>query len=65
MPLSCCSKFSYRYQLKELEVEITGVSTLEVDELPRREADRLALFSVGDEGVAEQGNATGVVVTMA
>jgi atypical dual specificity phosphatase len=31
-------------QLKEMEVELTGVSTLDVDDLPRREKDRLALF---------------------
>lgn len=31
-------------QLKTLEVELTGMSTVEVDELPRREADRLAMF---------------------
>ncbi|KAJ3535882.1 hypothetical protein NMY22_g6284 [Coprinellus aureogranulatus] len=31
-------------QLKEMEVELQGESTLEFDELPRREADRLALF---------------------
>ncbi|CAA7261130.1 unnamed protein product [Cyclocybe aegerita] len=40
-------------QLKDLEVELRGgVSTLDVDELPRREVDRLALFSdVEDAGV--------------
>ncbi|KAJ3504507.1 hypothetical protein NLJ89_g7898 [Agrocybe chaxingu] len=40
-------------QLKDLEVELRGsVSTLDVDELPRREADRLALFSDVQEEVA-------------
>ncbi|KAF8344509.1 protein-tyrosine phosphatase-like protein [Amanita rubescens] len=31
-------------QLKEMEVELYGSSSLEVDELPKREQDRLALF---------------------
>ncbi|KAF6744671.1 protein-tyrosine phosphatase-like protein [Ephemerocybe angulata] len=31
-------------QLKTLEVELTGMSTVEVDELPKREVDRLAMF---------------------
>lgn len=31
-------------QLKELEVDLFGVVTVDVDELPRREEDRLALF---------------------
>lgn len=31
-------------QLKEMEIERFGFTTLEVDELPRREIDRLALF---------------------
>ncbi len=31
-------------QLKETEVELYGSSSLEVDELPKREKDRLALF---------------------
>lgn len=35
-------------QLKELELGLRGEPTLEVDELPRREGDRLALFLVKD-----------------
>ncbi|KAI0797443.1 protein-tyrosine phosphatase-like protein [Abortiporus biennis] len=35
-------------QLKELEVELHGVSTLDVDEFPKREKDRLALFATHD-----------------
>ncbi|KAI0256963.1 protein-tyrosine phosphatase-like protein [Lactifluus subvellereus] len=31
-------------QLKEMEMELYGSSSLEVDELPKREKDRLALF---------------------
>ncbi len=33
-------------QLKEMEVELYGSSSLEVDELPKREQDRLALFRI-------------------
>lgn len=32
-------------QLKELEVTLFGSSTLDIDDLPRREIDRLALFN--------------------
>jgi len=32
-------------QLKELEMELRGEISLEVDELPKREKDRLALFA--------------------
>lgn len=40
-------------QLKTLEVELRGVSTLDdVEELPRREVDRLALFNDIGEAVA-------------
>ncbi|KAF9448424.1 phosphatases II [Macrolepiota fuliginosa MF-IS2] len=41
-------------QLKELEVELFGKATLDIDELPRREADRLALFPVdgGDKEIS-------------
>ncbi|KAJ7151518.1 protein-tyrosine phosphatase-like protein [Mycena filopes] len=35
-------------QLKELELELLGTASLDVDELPRREQDRLALFTEGD-----------------
>lgn len=43
-------------QLKELEKELTGFSTLEdVEELPRREADRLALFLDGEIGEMTSG----------
>ncbi len=48
-------------QLKELETDIFGKSTLDVDELPRREADRLALFS-GDEKASE-GTADGTAAS--
>jgi atypical dual specificity phosphatase len=37
--------YGFLAQLKTLEVELYGVSTLDVDELPRQEAARLALFS--------------------
>ncbi|KAF9522497.1 protein-tyrosine phosphatase-like protein [Crepidotus variabilis] len=42
-------------QLKDMEVELRGVSTLDVDQLPRRETDRLAIFAdvVGLEGVPQ------------
>ena len=32
-------------QLKELEMELFGTTSLDVDELPKREKDRLALFA--------------------
>ena len=45
-------------QLKVLDEELHGVVSLEVDELPRREEDRLALFVDGPE-VACAGEAAG------
>jgi atypical dual specificity phosphatase len=44
-------------QLKEMEMELYGSSSLEVDELPKREKDRLALF----EEPKEQSKAAAVV----
>lgn len=38
-------------QLKELEEELYGKVTLDVDELPKREKDRLALFEEPDSNV--------------
>ena len=35
-------------QLKNLEMEIFGNMTLHVDELPKREKDRIALFDTED-----------------
>lgn len=40
-------------QLKRLEEELYGVVTLEVDELPKQQKDRLALFEKGISVVAE------------
>jgi len=37
-------------QLKQLEVELSGCVTLDVDELPKREKDRLALFEDERDG---------------
>ena len=37
-------------QLKELEVELRGASSIDIDELPRREADRLAYFADASAG---------------
>ncbi|TEB32542.1 phosphatases II [Coprinellus micaceus] len=37
-------------QLKELEVELRGDSSIDVDELPRREVDRLAYFADASTG---------------
>ncbi|KAL9710445.1 hypothetical protein Ac2012v2_006745 [Leucoagaricus gongylophorus] len=39
-------------QLKTLEQELYGVKTLEIDALPRREVDRLALFNDSADAVA-------------
>jgi len=45
-------------QLKELEMELYGKLTLDVDEFPKREKDRLALFSE-ENTAAEENPATG------
>jgi atypical dual specificity phosphatase len=44
-------------QLKELERELFGSVSLEVEELPKREKDRLALFDIensADAGLVEE-----------
>jgi len=43
-----CPNPGFLEQLKEHEMELRGESTLDIVELPRREAERLALF-VDDE----------------
>lgn len=37
-------------QLKDLDMELYGSVSLEVEDLPKREKDRLALFAEGTEG---------------
>ncbi|KAF8523510.1 protein-tyrosine phosphatase-like protein [Hysterangium stoloniferum] len=43
-------------QLKEMEMELYGSCSLEVDELPRREKDRLALFEESKDQPKVQSN---------
>jgi atypical dual specificity phosphatase len=43
-------------QLKEMETELYGSCSLEVDEMPKREKDRLALFEEPREQSKEQSN---------
>ncbi|KAJ7022060.1 protein-tyrosine phosphatase-like protein [Mycena alexandri] len=42
-------------QLKELELELLGTVSLDIDELPKREKDRLALFTDKTIGQVEAG----------
>ena len=48
-------------QLKEMEMELYGCCSLKVEELPKREKDRLALFEEHEEQQPEV--ATAVVAT--
>ena len=47
-------------QLKEMEMELYGGSSLEVEDLPKREKDRLALFEEHKDQPTEQPTATSV-----
>ncbi|KAL6809645.1 protein-tyrosine phosphatase-like protein [Trichoderma sp. SZMC 28015] len=39
-------------ELRDLELQLRGASSLDIDELPKREKERLALFPVDDSGAA-------------
>ncbi|KAH9981017.1 protein-tyrosine phosphatase-like protein [Lactifluus volemus] len=49
-------------QLKEMELELYGSCSLEVDELPKREKDRLALFEEPKEEQENEEQSKGVAV---